>query len=364
MLIVEGHDGPYAKVGGRRLLSFAGCDYLGLARDREVIAAAARALGRYGLSAGASRTTTGSSAEHRLLEEELASWQGCDDAVLLSSGWLSDGAVASALAPEHDGVVLLGAAHPALEAAARDCGLPLERGSWPESSAGAFCGNAERFQRPLWMTDAHDLARGVAAPLADLARRVQRDGGSLLVDDAHGVGVLGPGGRGTADRDGARGPRIVVAGTLSKALGVQGGFVAASVDLCRRIRERSPAYGGATPIPPALAAAARVALEVARGERGEVRRAHLGSLARLAAERLRPLGFAGSGQEPWLSCSSGSAEALRRLSEKLSLRGFLVPYLKYSSAHAGGFLRVSISALHESAHVEALAQAVAAEREP
>jgi len=362
--ILEGHDGPYAQIGGRRLLSFAGCDYLGLGRDREVRAAAARALEQYGVSAGASRTTTGSSAEHRLLEAELASWQGCEDAVLLSSGWLSDGAVAAALAAEHDGVVLLGAAHPALEAAARDCGLPLERGSWPESSTGAFCENAERFQRPLWMTDAHDLARGVAAPLMQLARRAAQSGGTLLVDDAHGVGVLGPAGRGTVDRDGARGPRVVVAGTLSKALGAHGGFVAGSGDLCHRIRERSAAYGGATPIPPALAAAARAALEIARGERGEIRRAHMRALAQLAAQRLRPLGFAGSGEEPWLSCSSGSAGAFQRLSEKLSLRGFLVPYLRYSSAHGGGFLRVSISALHESAHVEALAQAVAAQREP
>ncbi len=259
-LEIDSADGVHVVVQGRRSVSFAGCDSLGLARHPDVVAAAARELAACGLGASASRTTTGTWTSHRRLERALAEWMQTEDAVLLPAGYMAASALSTALARDADLVLLDDAAHPALRDAATFTGLPVrEYGHFDAAAATRSAHGA----RPLVLTDAVDVTAGRTAPLAALSRLVHAARGRLVVDDAHGIGVLGPRGRGTAAAQRATGDRVHVAGSLSKALGAHGGFVAGTKTICDDVRSRFAAYAGATPIPPSTAAAAHVAVQIA-----------------------------------------------------------------------------------------------------
>jgi 8-amino-7-oxononanoate synthase len=351
---IESADGVHVLAGGRRLVSFAGCDYLGLARHPDVVAAARRTLASCGLGAGASRTTTGTWTAHAELERVLCVWMGTDDCVVLPSGWVAGAALCAALAPGADVVLLDAGAHPALRDAARLTGLPVREFAHFDARAASRAAGAER---PIVLTDAVDVTRGALAPLAALKRLAERTGGSLVVDDAHGVGVLGPYGLGTAAALGAGGPRVHVAGSLSKALGAHGGFVTGTRGTCDAIRTRFAGYSGGTPIPPSTAAAAVVAVRLASG--GDELRSRLRKNAALLRRRFAAMGLdvprAGL---PWFSVAGRPARALKSMEGALRRDGFLVPYLRYFGAPPEGFLKIAMSAAHKRSHVEALASAL------
>jgi 7-keto-8-aminopelargonate synthetase-like enzyme len=353
-LPIEAAEGAHVVVGGRRLLSFAGCDSLGLARRPEVIDAARRSLATCGLGAAASRTTTGTWTAHVDLERALAAWMRAEDCVLLPSGWVAATAFAAALAPAAGFVLLDAGAHPALRDAARLTGLPVREFAHFDAASAA---RAAHGGRPLVLTEGADVTRGTLAPLAALRRVADLAGGRLVVDDAHGVGVLGAHGRGAAEALRAEGPRVHVAGSLSKALGAHGGFVTGTRRLCDEVRVRFAGYAGGTPIPPSTAAAALAAVRLASDDDGLRRRlrANAASLRRRFVEmRLAPP-RAGL---PWFSVAGRSARELRAASAALRREGFLVPYLRYFGAPPEGFLKIAVSAAHEKEQIDALAAAL------
>jgi 8-amino-7-oxononanoate synthase len=354
-LPIEAADGVHVTVAGRRLVSFAGCDSLGLARHPAVVDAARRSLAACGLGAAASRTTTGTWTPHLDLERALAAWMGDDDCVLLASGWVAGTALAAALAPETDVVLLDAGAHPALRDAATLTGLPVREFAHFDARGAS---RAVHGGRPLVLTDAVDVTRGALAPLAALRRLVERTKGHLVADDAHGVGVLGDRGRGAAAAARALGPRVHVAGSLSKALGAHGGFVTGPRALCDDIRTRFTGYSGGTPIPPSTAAAAAVAVRLA--SEGDDLRRRLRANAALLRRRFVAMGLATPRAGlPWFSVAGRPARELKSAETALRRAGFLVPYLRYFGAPPEGFLKIAVTAAHETAHVEGLADALA-----
>jgi 8-amino-7-oxononanoate synthase len=351
---IEAADGPYVVVDGRRLLSFAGCDYLGLARDARLVAAARAELRRCGVGAGASRTTTGTWTAHVGLERAVADWMDADDAALLPSGYVAGAALAVALAPDLDVVILDAGAHPSLRDAATLTRLPVVEYAHFDAAAAR---RAARGRRPLVLTDAVHVASGRLAPLPALRDVVDRADGRLVVDDAHGVGVLGARGRGAVEALSADGPRVHVAGSLSKALGAHGGFVVGARALCDDVRSRFAAYAGATPIPPATAAAARAAVRLASAVDSPRRR--LRANAALLRRRFVEMGLATPrAGTPWFAVAALPAGVLRKMEKDLLRAGFLVPYLRYFGAPVEGFLKIAVTAAHRSEHVAALADAL------
>ena len=349
---IESASGVRVVVGGRRLVSFAGCDSLGLARRREVVAAARNVLAECGLGASASRTTTGTWDEHRDLERALATWLGTEDAVVLSSGWVAGQALAAGLADYCDFTLLDAGAHPALADAAKLAGLPVRTfAHFDAAEARRACDTG----RPLVLTDGVDVAAGRVAPLRALAALVAQRGGCMIVDDAHGIGVLGERGRGTVDALGAAGPCVHTAGSLSKALGAHGGFVADTRAVCDRIRERYAGYAGGTPIPPSTAAGAVAAVLIAAA--GDDLRSNLRANARLLRRRFAEMGLPVPRPDlPWFSVSG--RRGLAAASKRLARAGFLVPHLTYFGAPRGGYLKIAVTAAHTRDEIEALAVAL------
>lgn len=364
---LERRAGVHVRRGGRRLLSFAGCDSLGLALHPRVLDAARRGLSVYGVGIGASRTTTGTARVHRDLEEELARWLEAPESVLTASGYLAGAVALAALAPGADGIFLDRGAHPALASAARASGLPVV--PFDLFQAGALERTLERtrVRRPIVAVDAIDVPGCRIAPLQAIGGVVQAHRGVLVVDDAHGIGALGPNGRGVLASSGAAGAEVVLTGSLSKALGAHGGFVAGSREFCQAAR-RTGAYGGATPIPPALAAAALAAVNLAAGPDGEKRRRALQLNVQSLTAAWTMLGLPTPADPvPWFVLGrwrgEEAAAAERRLvalSRSFARVGLLVPHVSYGGRPPGGFLRVSVSALHRRTHLETLTRALAA----
>lgn len=350
---IEHVDGAEVVVeGGRRLVSFGGCDYLGLAKHDEVVSAAHAALDFLGASASASRTTTGTMDVHVALEETLRAYFGTEAAVHFASGWLAPQAAARALATECDAVLLDGGAHPALADAALLTGLPVR--TFPPRDARAARRLAAR-DRVLVLTDGPPR---LLRPLAALARRNR---GHLVVDDAHGAGVLGRTGCGAVEAAGVAGPRVHLAGSLAKAFGAQGGFVAGDAEFIAAVRGRADVVAGATPLAPASAAAAECALRIAA--EGTLRRALWRNVARMR-RHLASMGVAAPrDRAPWFALGSGLPRtALDAWSARLAVRGFLVPIVHYYGEPAGDYLKVTITAIHTAAQIDAVAGALAETR--
>ncbi|WP_129843330.1 8-amino-7-oxononanoate synthase [Streptomyces sp. RFCAC02] len=267
------------------LLDLAGNDYLALGRHPEVTAAAADAARRWGAGAGASRLVTGTTELHVELERELAAFCGFEAALVLSSGYAANLAVLTSLAGRGTHVVSDAGNHASLIDGCR-----LSRADVtvvPHADTAAFRAALDgRAGRALAVTDAVFSVDGNAAPLAGLAAVCRERGAALVADDAHGLGVLGPGGRGTVAAAGLAGaPDVVATVTLSKALGSQGGAVLGPARVIRHLVNTARTVIFDTGLAPAAAGAALAALRVLRREPGRpaaVRAAALGIHRRLA----------------------------------------------------------------------------------
>ena len=344
-LQVESARGPAVVIGGRELRAFAGCDYLGLSCHPRVLAALRTSLEHDGLSPGGSRLTSGNRRVHEELEAALASFVGMEAALLAPAGYLANLFVAQMLASTHRSALF-----------ARDSHVSMRDALGAASIAVREFGNVEDARRvvkselagPLAiLTDGVFPARKRIAPLTDLLALVARldvREATLVVDDCHGLGVLGARGRGTLEHFGLSDPRIVLTGTLSKSLGVFGGFVAGRRELIERIAARSQAFAGSTPLPAAMAHAALAALNVLASEPEHLTRlrSHIGQ----TRERLRALGLSVHDLPlPVFALALESPKRCRAVHEELLAQGLLVPYVEYPDG-LGGYLRLALSAAH------------------
>lgn len=355
---VAGAQGPVLEVDGQACLSFCSNDYLGLANHPELVAACATAAARYGVGAAASALISGHGAAHERLERELAAFTGLPRALCFPSGYMANIGIMGALLGAGDTVVIDRLSHASLVDGARLSGAQLR--VFPHNDAARLEQVLARCRSPrkLVATDAVFSMDGDLAPLAQLAAVCARHGAWLLVDDAHGFGVLGPQGRGSLAHAGVDAPHVIHMGTLGKAAGVAGAFVAGDATLVEWIMQRARTYMFTTAHPPLLAAATSAALAVI--ERDDWRRTRLHELAALLRERLQGL--------PWQLLPSptaiqplvvGDNAAARRLAQRLRTDGIWAPAICPPTVPKGtARLRISLSALHTPEHVERLADAL------
>ncbi len=349
----ESGRGTRRVVGGREWILFGGCDYLGLSGEPALLAAARARLELDALSPGGSRTTTGTHREHLLLERELASFLGAPAVCLLADGMLANLAALEALAPRVGVALVDAAAHPTLRRAALAAGLPPIRA--PHNDPARAAELATDHAPAALLVDGCYPMRGELAPLAAY-RRALPAGTPLVVDDAHATGVVGARGRGSAEVLDLADPDVVLTGTLSKALGTSGGFVAGCEELVAAVR-RSDAYVCTTPIPAHVAAAARAGLALVAADPPRhllALRANLAHFERLLAERGVAVRLGGL---PVLALAHDERARLAAVEAALERRSLLVPRVEYPGQRAG--LRVSLSAAHTGAELEALADALA-----
>jgi 7-keto-8-aminopelargonate synthetase-like enzyme len=342
---------------GRELDYFGGCGYLALAHHPRVVDALRAGALQHGVSAGASRETTGNTRTHERLESELAQVFGCEAALLLPEGYTANLAAAQSLAVDHAVALVDERSHPSLFDAAALARLETQRVPHADIRALRRALDACGSRRAVLMTDSVFPSRGVIAPLREWSELALGYCATLLVDDCHGTGVLGASGRGALEHAGIGGEHVLLTSTLSKALGCYGGFLAGSADRVARARAVSHVYVGTTPIPPALAEAARVALDVAFGS-GELVAQLRANLAVMRAGLAR-LGIAcGSEELPVFAFALDTAEAMKALEAKLLDEGILAPYIRYPGGPPEGNFRIVISAGHSLVQIERLLDAL------
>ena len=358
--VVESAQGPRIRCGDRTLLAFASNDYLGLANAPELVDALCASARAWGTGAGASHLIVGHQAPHEALEQELAAFVApCANAraLVFSSGYLANLAILSSLASRHDAIFADRLNHACLTDGARLSRATFMR--YPHLDVGALRDalGRVRARRRFIVTDAVFSMDGDIAPLADLLELAQTHDAWLVVDDAHGFGVLG-GGRGTLAHLGLCSERIVCMGTLGKAAGVAGAFVAAHPLVIETLVQTARPYIYTTASPAPLAETLRVALRVVRD--ADARRARLATL--IGAFRAQAAGL------PWKLLASstaiqplvvGDAATAVRVAEALAARGILVPAIRPPTVPAGtARLRISLSSAHTLADVDALARAL------
>jgi 8-amino-7-oxononanoate synthase len=346
-------------VDGRRCLAFCSNDYLGLAREPRIAQAMAAAAAAWGTGSGAAHLVSGHTTEHHALEAELAEFTGFPRALLFSTGYMANLGLLGALAGRGDLIVEDRLNHASLIDASRLSGAAVRRYAHADPAAAARR-LASEGTRKFIVTDGIFSMDGDSAPLAALADAAAQASADLLVDDAHGIGVAGPAGRGSLAAAGL-GPGSVGAlvGTLGKALGTFGAFVAGSDDLIETLIQRARSYIYTTAPPPAVAAATRMALAIAREE--EWRRDRLGELVARFRAGAAGLGLRlASSATPIQPVIAGGAAAALEAAEALFRQGLWVTPIRPPTVPAGSArLRVTLSAAHEPGDVDRLLEALA-----
>lgn len=353
LLALESPAGPRVVRGGRELWNFASNDYLGLARHPEIEAAMIEGVRRHGAGAAASRLVCGTLAPHTMFEEALAEAKQTGAALLFSSGFATALGVVPAVVGKGDFVVLDKLCHACLIDAARLSGATLR--VFPHNDlvklgrllSSIRARNAKA--RILVITESVFSMDGDLCPLADIVGLTENHDALLLLDEAHGFGVLGGHGMGLAERENLQ-PRIAFQmGTLSKAAGLSGGYLAASREWIDLLVNRARSFIYSTAPPPALAHAAAVSLALIRSETGGVLR------KKLACH----ISLMGNPPTAIIPRVLGSNEAALAASAALSDEGFMVPAIRFPTVPRGtARLRVSLSAAHPPEAVEALAGAI------
>ncbi len=348
-------------VDGHRLINFCSNDYLGIAGDVRIAAAMQVAAANWGAGAGAAHLVTGHTHEHHALEEELAAFTGREAALLFSTGYMANVGVITALAERGEMVLQDRLNHASLLDGARQSGARLQRYRHGDAADAARLLAEAEGKVSLIATDGVFSMDGDLAPLGELAALAAQHEAWMLVDDAHGLGVLGAHGRGSlelAGLDASQMPLLV--GTLGKAFGSFGAFVAGSRDVVDLVLQRARSYIYTTALPPAVAAATRASLKIVMEENW--RREKLAQLITRfrqgAAERNLPLLPSSTPIQPVLVPGAANCVAA---SQHLMQRGFWVSAIRHPTVPAGTErLRVTISAGHTEQQVDALLDALQA----
>ena len=354
--VVERRTATRVVVDGEERLAFAGCDYLGLAHDERVVRAAQEAMVKFGVSAGASRSTSGTLDEHVLLEEALAEFIGTEAALVTVDGYIADLAVVRGLGDRAAAILLDADAHPSLVDAARLVDVPrFDYGAGDLNRAHALL-DRHVDEGVLGLTDGVFPQNGRIAPTNELLRHLPTEG-VLVLDDSHMLGVLSERGRGSLEVHGLDDPHIVVTASLGKALGAGGGVVAGSAANIARIRERAEPFVASSALSPSATAAARAALDAlaSEPERVERLRANTGALHRMA----RRLGLAPRGTYlPILRLEADDAATVEGLVDSLGEHGVFTPVLRYPGMTSAAGLRLTVCSEHTAEDLARLERAL------
>jgi 8-amino-7-oxononanoate synthase len=342
--------------GGRELIDFSSNDYLGLVGHPALARAMAECAAAAGAGSGASHLMSGHGSEHARLEEELAAFTQRERALLFSTGYMANLAVLTALAGRGERVLLDRLCHASLIDGARLSGATLARYAHAAADEAARLAESDPEHTVVLATDGVFSMDGDLAPLPELARCAQAHDLWLVVDDAHGLGVIGAGGGGVLEHFGLGSDAVpVLVGTLGKAFGSFGAFVAGGAALIEFLIQKARTYVYTTALPQPVAAATRAALALVRQESG--RRERLASLVgrfRTAAQAAGvPLGSSTTPIQPVLLGSPAAALAAQR---QLAAAGYWAVAIRPPTVPSGSArLRITLSAAHTEAQIDALA---------
>ncbi|QSN61419.1 8-amino-7-oxononanoate synthase [Caballeronia sp. M1242] len=364
--IIDGANSAHMTVDGRAMIGFASNDYLGLAAHEAIRAALAEGAALYGAGSGGSHLLGGHSRAHARLEDDLAAFSGgfVDDprALYFSTGYMANLAVLTTLAGRSTLVF-----SDALNHASLIDGVRLSRAQtqiYPHADLAALDAmldaSRDETATKLIVTDTVFSMDGDIAPLAGLVQLAEKYGAWLVVDDAHGFGVLGPQGRGALAHFALRSPHLVYVGTLGKAAGVAGAFVAAHATVIEWLVQRARPYIFTTAAPPAVAHAVSASIALIAGDEGDARRAHLATLVDTTRAMLK--------RTRWLPVDSqtavqplviGGNDETLAIAAALDAHGLWVPAIRPPTVPSGtSRLRISLSAAHSREDLDRLDHAL------
>lgn len=358
--IVQSPQGVQLKVNGESLLSFCSNDYLGLANDPRLIKAWQEAGEKFGIGAGASHLVTGHHQAHHDLEQALALFMGTERALLFSTGYMANMAIASSLLGRHDFIFEDKLNHASLIDSARLTRAKINR--YPHNDTDKLadelnkielnnCGN----EKKIIMTDGVFSMDGDQADLKTLTSIADKASAYLLVDDAHGIGVLGEQGRGSFAAAGlVINSNTLVMGTLGKAFGVFGAFVAGSDTLIETLIQTARSYIYTTALPPAVAVTVQASLKIVQEEdwRREKLQNHISRFRAGATQLGLDLMPSATPIQPIVF---GSAKNVLAASQQLREQGLLVTAIRPPTVPEGSArLRITLSAVHEPQHIDQL----------
>jgi 8-amino-7-oxononanoate synthase len=357
--VIDSAQGARVAIDGAEVLNFASNDYLGLANHERLRAAAHAAIDEFGVGAGASPLVTGHSRMHQRAEERFAGFSALPRALLFASGYAANLGILTSLCDRHAEIFADRLNHACLVDGARLSRATITR--YPHLDLAALATGLAASRAPVKVvaTDTVFSMDGDVADVRELVALCERHDAWLVLDDAHGIGVLGDTGRGALESFDVRSPRIVYMATLGKALGGYGAFVAGAPDVIEWLVQRARTYVFSTALPPMVPAAAIAALDLVDAQPqivSRLRQRIADFRARSDAIGLR-LGESTTAIQPLvLGDAAWAVDASQRLLE----RGFLVPAIRPPTVPEGtSRLRVSLSAAHSREDVERLAEALA-----
>ncbi len=353
MIILNSGVGQYVKSGNRTFSYFGGNNYLGLAGHPEVKKQAIAGIEKYGVNFAASRQTTGTADIHTELERRLAFFKGKQAALVFASGYMGDGMLLDALRERYHAVFADESAHPSItDGIPRTSPLFRYKHADPQHLEKLI--KESHSGPPLIITDGIFALTGEIAPLKDLHFLAEKFGGTLIVDDAHATGILGESGRGTPEYFHLdTSPALFQAETMSKALGVYGGFIASDEDFIRKMAGHSRVFSGSTSLPPPLAAAGISAVNLFLRSPGL--RNDLVHNTKLIREGVRGIGYETSADEtPIIPLFFSSGESARQLSLYLQEHGIIAPFVDYPVKTEKYIVRIAASAVHTHEQIRGL----------
>jgi 8-amino-7-oxononanoate synthase len=368
---VDSAQGPRIEIGGKTFLNFSSNDYLGLANDPVLKAAAIKAVEKFGAGTGASRLICGSLAPFHELEETLADFKRTEAGLTFSAGYATAIGTICALLGKNDVILLDKLVHASIVDAARLSGAKLRIFAHNDlndlekilrwSSTFRLSGGAlkrELQPRTLVVTESIFSMDGDAAPLEEIVKLKEQFGAWLMVDEAHATGIIGENGRGLADKLGVSGQIEIQMGTLGKALGASGGYICGSRALIDLLVNRARSFIFSTAPVPAAAAAATAAIQFVQSAEGETRRKHLRTgVAELQSQiENRKSQIPGAILPFILGDETKAVEAAAKLREQ----NIFVPAIRYPTVARGkARLRVTLTASHSADDVSTLICALA-----
>ncbi|BCG48550.1 8-amino-7-oxononanoate synthase [Citrifermentans bremense] len=361
MRVVKGAQGSRVELDGKQVLMLCSNNYLGLADHPELRSAAVFGVA-FGVGSGASRLVSGTMELHDKLEERIASFKGTEKALLFNSGYAANTGIVSALVGRGDAIFSDRLNHASIIDGALLSRADLHR--YPHRDTAALerllrdkGGNGRR----LIVTDGVFSMDGDIAPLQDLVRLAKQYGALLMVDDAHGTGVLGATGRGSGELMGVMDGIDIHMGTLGKGLGSFGAYAAASATICEYLVNKARSFIFSTSLPPAVLAASIAAIELVDSPQGKELREKLAANTALFKEKLAQAGFDTMGSETQIvPIFVGPADATMEFSKELLERGIFVQGIRPPTVPSGSCrLRCTIMATHEPGELEEAAGIIA-----
>ncbi|MFC1748201.1 8-amino-7-oxononanoate synthase [Pseudomonadota bacterium] len=357
--ISESTTGVHARINGRDQLSFCSNDYLGLASHPDVANALQQGAERWGVGSGASHLVNGHSAAHHALEEELAAFTGRKRALLFSTGYMANTGVIAAMVGRGDYLFQDRLNHASLLDGGLLSQARLQRFAHADTEALDKKLSAHESGEKLVITDGVFSMDGDIAPLPELALTSTKHHAWLMVDDAHGFGVLGKNGGGCVEHYGLNANQVpILVGTLGKAFGTFGAFVAGSDDLIEYLIQKARPYIYTTALPPAVAEATRASLKLVQSEHW--RREKLQSLIKQFRQGATQLGLKMMPSEtPIQPLLIGDNSRALEISQKLEERGLLISAIRPPTVPDGtARLRITFSAEHTETDIERLLNAL------